>query len=98
MGAAPRIQLHRRVAQVLAAGAGKGVAAAPAEIASQHEGGRGGGGGLGASRRGARGVWERGRGGAGRRPLPTRGGSRGGGGVARLLAGGPGRVAKFCAL
>jgi DNA-binding winged helix-turn-helix (wHTH) protein/tetratricopeptide (TPR) repeat protein len=38
--AAARVQLHRRVAQVLAAGAEQGVPAAPAEIASHHERGR----------------------------------------------------------
>jgi DNA-binding winged helix-turn-helix (wHTH) protein/tetratricopeptide (TPR) repeat protein len=40
IGIAPRVQLHRRVAQVLATGAGKGVVAAPAEVASHHERGR----------------------------------------------------------
>jgi DNA-binding winged helix-turn-helix (wHTH) protein/tetratricopeptide (TPR) repeat protein len=40
IGVAPRVQLHRRVAQVLVAGAAKGVPAAPAEIASHHERGR----------------------------------------------------------
>jgi DNA-binding winged helix-turn-helix (wHTH) protein/tetratricopeptide (TPR) repeat protein len=40
IGLAPRVQLHRRVAQVLAAGAAKGVATAPAELAAHHERGR----------------------------------------------------------
>ncbi len=40
IGAAPRVQLHRRVAQVLAGGTAKGVPAAPAELASHHERGR----------------------------------------------------------
>jgi DNA-binding winged helix-turn-helix (wHTH) protein/tetratricopeptide (TPR) repeat protein len=40
LGAAPRVQLHRRSAQVLAAGAAKGVPVAPAELASHHERGR----------------------------------------------------------
>src|SRR6185295_4554860 len=40
IGVAPRVQLHRRVAQVLAAGTAKGVAVAPAELALHHERGR----------------------------------------------------------
>jgi len=40
MGVAPRVQLHRRVAQVLAAGAALGVAVAATELASHHERGR----------------------------------------------------------
>jgi DNA-binding winged helix-turn-helix (wHTH) protein/tetratricopeptide (TPR) repeat protein len=40
IGAAARVQLHRRAAQVLAAGAARGVMAAPAELASHHERGR----------------------------------------------------------
>jgi DNA-binding winged helix-turn-helix (wHTH) protein/tetratricopeptide (TPR) repeat protein len=40
IGVAPRLQLHRRVAAVLAAGAAKGVPVAPAELASHHERGR----------------------------------------------------------
>jgi DNA-binding winged helix-turn-helix (wHTH) protein/tetratricopeptide (TPR) repeat protein len=37
---AARVQLHRRAAQVLAAGVAKGVPVAPAELASHHERGR----------------------------------------------------------
>jgi len=40
IGVAPRVQLHRRVAQALAAGVPKGVPAAPAELALHHERGR----------------------------------------------------------
>jgi DNA-binding winged helix-turn-helix (wHTH) protein/tetratricopeptide (TPR) repeat protein len=40
MGEAPRVQLHRRAAQVLAGGVAKGVPVAPAELASHHERGR----------------------------------------------------------
>jgi tetratricopeptide (TPR) repeat protein len=40
IGVAPRVQLHRRVAQVLAAGASKGVMVAPGELALHHELGR----------------------------------------------------------
>jgi DNA-binding winged helix-turn-helix (wHTH) protein/tetratricopeptide (TPR) repeat protein len=40
IGAAARVQLHRRVAQVLAAGATRGVPVAPAELASHYERGR----------------------------------------------------------
>jgi DNA-binding winged helix-turn-helix (wHTH) protein/tetratricopeptide (TPR) repeat protein len=40
IGGAARPQLHRRAAQVLAAGAAKGVPVAPAELASHHERGR----------------------------------------------------------
>ena len=40
IGEAARVQLHRRAAQVLAAGAGKGVPVAPAELAAHHERGR----------------------------------------------------------
>ncbi|HET9472969.1 MAG TPA: AAA family ATPase, partial [Steroidobacteraceae bacterium] len=40
IGQAPRVQLHRRVAQVLTASVAKGVPAAPAELASHHERGR----------------------------------------------------------
>jgi DNA-binding winged helix-turn-helix (wHTH) protein/tetratricopeptide (TPR) repeat protein/type II secretory pathway predicted ATPase ExeA len=40
IGEAARLQLHRRVAQALAAGAGKGVPVAAAELASHHERGR----------------------------------------------------------
>ena len=40
IGVAARLQLHRRAAQVLAAGADKGIPAAPAELAAHHERGR----------------------------------------------------------
>jgi tetratricopeptide (TPR) repeat protein len=40
IGAAPRVQLHRRVAQALSAGVALGVSIAPAELASHHERGR----------------------------------------------------------
>ena len=40
VGAAPRVQLHRRVAQALGAGVAQGVSVAPAELASHHERGR----------------------------------------------------------
>ena len=40
IGQAPRIQLHRRVAQALIAAAVKGLPTAPAELASHHERGR----------------------------------------------------------
>jgi len=40
IGVAARVQLHRRVARALAAGAEKGVPSAPAELASHHERGR----------------------------------------------------------
>jgi DNA-binding winged helix-turn-helix (wHTH) protein/tetratricopeptide (TPR) repeat protein len=40
IGAAPRVQLHRRVAQVLVASAAKGLAVLPGELASHHERGR----------------------------------------------------------
>lgn len=40
VGVAARVQLHRRAAQVLAAGVAQGVAVAPAELAAHHERGR----------------------------------------------------------
>ncbi|HTU65778.1 MAG TPA: AAA family ATPase [Steroidobacteraceae bacterium] len=40
IGAAPRVQLHRRVAQALIAGVAQGVPVAPAELALHHERGR----------------------------------------------------------
>ncbi len=40
IGAAARVHLHRRAAQVLAAGAARGVMVAPAELALHHERGR----------------------------------------------------------
>jgi len=40
IGAAPRVQLHRRVAQVLVAAAAKGLPVKPSELASHHERGR----------------------------------------------------------
>jgi len=40
IGVSLRVQLHRRVAKALTAGAAKGVAVAPAELASHHELGR----------------------------------------------------------
>lgn len=40
LGAAPRVQLHRKVAQALTAGVAQGVALVPAELALHHELGR----------------------------------------------------------